>query len=140
MGQRSPMDHKPRVAVVDDDQRLRTLIEEELIDEGVHPVSCRNGQELLDLLDREQIDLILMDIMMPGMDGLTCLSQLRERGNSIPVLMVTALNDEVKRKEAEDHGATDYILKPDLFERLPALLQQHLQYNLQPLQDNQTSA
>ena len=127
MGQSLPMDRKPHVAVVDDDQRLRTRIEEELIDEGVHPVSCRNGQELLDLLDKEQIDLILMDVMMPGMDGLTCLSQLRARGNSIPVLMVTALNDEVKRKEAEDHGAADYILKPDLFERLPALLQQHLQ-------------
>ena len=126
MVQSLPKDRKPHVAVVDDDQRLRTLIAEELIDEGVHPVSCRNGQELLDLLDKEQIDLILMDVMMPGMDGLSCLSQLRARGNSIPVLMVTALNDEVKRKEAEDHGAADYILKPDLFERLPALLQQHL--------------
>ena len=115
-----------KVAVVDDDPRLRTLIAEELVDEGVTPLPCETGLSLLELLENESVDLIMLDLMMPGMDGVACLEEMRQRSIKIPVIVVTALNDEIKRKSVHDLGAADYILKPDLFERLPELLDQHL--------------
>ena len=114
------------VAIVDDDPRLRELIRDELIDEGVEAVVCSDGEALLELLDQQQIDLILLDLMMPKMDGLTCLQRLRERCNVVPVLVVTAFNEDKKRSEAKALGARDFILKPDLFERLPQLLERNL--------------
>ena len=114
------------VAIVDDDPRLRELIRDELIDEGVEPVMCVDGEALLELLGQRKIDLILLDLMMPKMDGMTCLQLLRERSNLVPVLIVTAFNEDNKRSEAKALGALDYILKPDLFELLPQLLERYL--------------
>jgi len=115
-----------QVAIVDDDPRLRKLIAEELIDEGMNPLPCETGLSLLELLECESVDLILLDLMMPAMDGIACLKELQTRSIQIPVIVVTALNDEIKRQNVHDLGAADYILKPDLFERLPELLDQHL--------------
>lgn len=120
------MDGHARVAVVDDDHRLQTLIQEELIDEGVQPLPCTSGEELLELIQHEQVDLILLDLMMPGMDGMSCLKALERAQCGTPILVVTALSDEIKRQEVMNHGASEYILKPDLFERLPDLLNQYL--------------
>ena len=120
------MASQPRVAFVDDDPRLRSLITDELTDEGVQAIACRSGQELLDLLESQSVDLILLDLMMPVMDGFACLQHLKTRQQTAPILVVTAFNDESKRQESLDQGASDYILKPDLFERLPELLQQYL--------------
>ena len=114
------------VAVVDDDPRLRELIRDELIDEGVEAVVCSDGEALLELLDQRQIDLILLDLMMPKMDGMTCLQRLKERFNVVPVVVVTAFNEDDKRSKAKALGARDYILKPDLFELLPELLERYL--------------
>ena len=123
------MSNQLRVAYVDDDPRLRSLMSEELVDEGVEPLICNTGQDLLDLLDERQIDLIFLDLMMPVMDGLTCLQQLKERSLNIPVLVVTSFNDENKRQESLAQGAKDYILKPNMFEKLPLLLDQYLDKN-----------
>ena len=114
------------VAIVDDDPRLRELIRDELIDEGVEPVVCPDGKALLELLNQRKIDLILLDLMMPNMDGMTCLQHLSERCNTVPVLVVTAFNESHKRIEAKALGASDFILKPDLFELLPKLLERFL--------------
>ena len=123
------MSGQAQVAYVDDDPRLRSLMTEELLDEGVNPLICCTGKELLDLLEIEQVDLIFLDLMMPVMDGLTCLQQLKERSLNIPVLVVTSFNDENKRQESLAQGAKDYILKPNMFERLPLLLDQYLDKN-----------
>ena len=120
------MDGKPRVAFVDDDPRLRSLMAEELLDEGVQPLAYSTGQELLDCLEAEKIDLILLDLTMPVMDGLTCLQYLHKRTENIPILVVSAFNDDVKRQESIENGAIDYIMKPDLFGRLPELLDRYL--------------
>ena len=120
------MNRSFQVAIVDDDPRLRKLIAEELIDEGVIAMPCETGLSLLELLESESVDLILLDLMMPAMDGVACLEEMRQRSIQIPVIVVTALNDEIKRQTVFDLGATDYILKPDLFERLPELLNEHL--------------
>ena len=114
------------VVIVDDDPRIRELIRDELIDEGVEPVVCPDGEALLKLLDQRKVDLILLDLMMPKMDGMTCLQRLSERPNLVPVLVVTAFNEDQKRSEAKALGASDFILKPDLFELLPELLKRYL--------------
>ena len=120
------MSGQPQVAYVDDDPRLRRLIGDELHDEGVEPLICSTGQELLDLLEDRTIDLIFLDLMMPVMDGLTCLRQLRERKINVPVLIVTGVDDQRRRQECLEQGAMDYVLKPELLERLPDLLKQYL--------------
>ena len=114
------------VAIVDDDPRLRELIRDELIDEGVEPVVCPDGEALLELLNQRKIDLILLDLMMPKMDGMTCLQRLNEIFNVVPVVVVTAFNEDHKRSEAKALGAREYILKPDLFELLPELVERYL--------------
>ncbi|NBS12992.1 MAG: response regulator [Gammaproteobacteria bacterium] len=114
------------VAVVDDDPRIRALLEDELTDEGFEPYLCASGAELLQLVDRQPIDLILLDLMMPEMDGLQCLQQLKTRRFPGSVVVVTALSDDAKRREAIESGAKDYVLKPDLFESLPGLINQYL--------------
>lgn len=116
----------PKVAVVDDDPRIRALLEDELNDEGLEPYLCASGYEMLELVQHQDIDLILLDLMMPELDGLQCLLKLREIGFSGNVLIVTALSDETKRRAALQAGARDYILKPDLFDSLPRLIDQYL--------------
>jgi DNA-binding response OmpR family regulator len=117
---------RPSVAVVDDDPRLRALLDEELSDEGFNPYLCASGFELLDLIDRHPVDLILLDMSMPGMDGIECLQQLKSRQFGGAVVIVTALSDDIKRREALSAGAKSYILKPDLFDSLPGLIDQYL--------------
>ncbi len=116
----------PKVAVVDDDPRIRALLEDELSDEGFTPCLCASGRELIELVQAEQIDMVLLDLMMPEIDGLQCLEKLRELSYPGPVVIVTALSDDSKRRQALSSGAKDYVLKPDLFDALPRLLYQYL--------------
>ncbi len=118
--------HSGTVAVVDDDPRLRTLLEEELQDLGVDPVLCVNGAELMALLQQQPVALILLDLMMPVMDGFACLDALRAKRSSVPVVVVTAHGDSSYRQRVLDAGASDYVLKPQLFERLPRLLTRYV--------------
>jgi DNA-binding response OmpR family regulator len=114
------------VAVVDDDPRLRDLLEGELVDLGVDPFLCSSGLDLIELLKITSVDLILLDLMMPVMDGFACLQELRERQFEGTVVVVTAHGDSSYRKRVIEAGASDYLLKPDLFEALPNLLNQYL--------------
>ena len=114
------------VAVVDDDPRLRSLLEEELQDLGVDPLLCDNGAALIELLANQHVDLILLDLMMPVMDGFACLDVLRDQRYAGPIVVVTAHGDPSFRQRVLAAGACDYVLKPDLFEALPGLLQRHL--------------
>ena len=115
------------VAVVEDDPRIRQLIEDEVVDEGHRVVSFSTAEAFLEVFKVERFDLVLLDLMLPGMNGLACLkamtSQASDR-NALPlVVMVTALNDRDMKRQTLEAGASDYILKPDLFVRLPELLQ-----------------
>ena len=95
----------------------------------MHVRAASNGREALDVLNDKANnipDLILLDLMMPKMDGMTCLQRLSERSNTVPVLVVTAFNEDHKRIKAKALGASDFILKPDLFELLPELLERYL--------------
>jgi len=114
------------VAVVDDDPRIRRLLGEELEDEGYRVLLFSDGFGLLDTIDSDPPDLILLDLMMPQLDGIQCLRKTRDSGYSGPILIFTALNDNEKRREAEEHGANEYILKPDLFENLSQVIKRYL--------------
>ena len=116
----------PKVAVVDDDPRIRALLEDELTDEGFTPCLCASGRELIELVSKQQIEMVLLDLMMPEIDGLQCLEKLREMAYPGPVVIVTALSDDSQRRQALSPGAKDYVLKPDLFDALPRLLHQYL--------------
>ncbi|MFM7313575.1 MAG: response regulator [Cyanobium sp.] len=115
-----------RVAVVDDDPRIRTLLEDELLDQGLSPALCAGPGELLELLRTQPIDLVLMDVVMPEMSGMDCLLQLRQIDYRGAVVMVTAIDDETIRTSCLENGARDYVLKNELFDRLNELLSTHL--------------
>lgn len=114
------------VAVVDDDPRIRALLEDELIDEGVTPLLCASGHQMLESVKKYDVKLILLDLMMPGMDGFQCLKELRTLAFQGAVVIVTALSDDAKRREALSEGASEYVLKPDLFSSLPGILDRYI--------------
>ncbi len=116
----------PLIAIVDDDPRIRKLLTEELEDLG-HPCACfTDGFELLGSCTTGKWALVLLDLMMPQLDGVECLKRLRAQGFKKPVLIFTALSDNDKRRDAEVAGADEYILKPDLFDNLHAVIDRHL--------------
>jgi DNA-binding response OmpR family regulator len=115
-----------RVLVVDDDERLYALIASYLEQNDVSPAPAENGRRALDLLEREAFDAVLLDVMMPGMDGLTVLKSLRARWPSLPVIMLTAKGDDTDRVVGLELGADDYLAKPfsprELLARIKAVL------------------
>lgn len=117
----------PKVAVVDDDPRIRRLLEDELIDLGYAITAYSNAFDLLQELDTNRPSIVLLDLLMPQMDGIECLRRIRSSGFEGPVIIFTALSDNEKRREADIEGATDYILKPDLFEHLELIIRKHLE-------------
>lgn len=112
------------VAVVEDNPRIRELLREEILDEGHQILDFSSAEEFLEAFSNreERFDLVLLDLMLPGMDGLCCLRSMRQTSMMPRVVIVTALNDSEKRRQALADGAEDYVLKPDLFQRLPEIL------------------
>lgn len=114
-----------RVLIVDDDLRLFELLQSYLGQNHVSALSAPDGQRALSLLETEAVDAVLLDIMMPGMDGLTVLRKIRER-SALPVIMLTAKGDETDRVVGLELGADDYLPKPfsprELLARLRAVL------------------
>jgi putative two-component system response regulator len=108
------MDAQPRVMVVDDEERIRRVMEAYLSPSGYRIVHARDGGEALDRARKEPPDLILMDIMMPVMDGIetTRLLKADPETRIIPVVMVTALGDLEDRVRAMEAGADDFLAKP----------------------------
>jgi two-component system OmpR family response regulator len=115
-----------RVLVVDDDLRLYELLASYLEQNGLRPAHVDRGSRALELLSREAFDVVLLDVMMPEMDGLSVLRKLRERWPALPVIMLTARGDETDRVVGLELGADDYLPKPfsprELLARLKAVL------------------
>ena len=101
-----------KVLVVDDEESIRSLLERVLSKAGHGVLSATNGQEAMDRLPRENIDIVLLDMKMPGMSGMEVLQQLATRWPDICVIMVTAIADLDTAVEAMKRGAYDYITKP----------------------------
>jgi two-component system OmpR family response regulator len=115
-----------RVLLIDDDARLAELLVGYLTPQGVALVHAGGGQAGLSALAAGGFDAILLDVMMPGLDGLAVLRKIREADNRIPVLMLTARGDEADRVVGLELGADDYVAKPfsprELLARLRAVL------------------
>ena len=112
------------ITIVEDKPLIRQLMAEEIEDEGHRVRSFSSAEDFLAVSSNLRSDLVLLDLILPGMDGLACLRELQRTmpQTSHRVVVVTALNDPATRQQALNLGAEDYILKPDLFERLPQLL------------------
>ena len=109
-----------RVVVVDDDEALRNAVRRALRLEGYDVDVARDGAEALDQLAGLRSDLVVLDVLMPVLDGITVCRRLRERGDDTPVLMLTARDTVSDRVVGLDAGADDYLTKPFALEELLA--------------------
>lgn len=116
---------KELVLVVDDDRRILRMLQLTLEAEGYRVVRASDGQAALDIFVEEVPDLVLLDIMMPGIDGCTVCQRIREF-SQVPIIMVTAKGSDDEKVQGLDAGATDYITKPfstrELVARVRAVL------------------
>ena len=108
-------DKKAKILIVEDEVILSKTCADGLSDEGFEVLEARNGKEGLELALREKPDLILLDLLMPVMDGLTMASQLRldDWGRNVPIIILTNLSDNNKISEALKHGIFDFLVKSD---------------------------
>ncbi|WP_372626043.1 two-component system response regulator OmpR [Arsukibacterium sp.] len=115
-----------KIIVVDDDLRLRALLERYLVEQGYQVRSVGNYEQMQRLMEREHFHLVVLDLMLPGEDGLSICRKLRQQNNDVPIIMLTAKGDEVDRIIGLEMGADDYLPKPfnprELLARIRAVL------------------
>ena len=120
-----------QVLLVDDDADLRDLLRTFFQQRGIEISVLHDANQLARRLERERPSIIVLDLMMPGVDGLSALRQLRSSGDTIPVIMLTARADGVDRVIGLELGADDYLGKPfmpqELLARIHAVLRRHEQ-------------
>lgn len=120
------VEKKFKIALVDDDESVRTSLCLNLQYEGYQVLMAPDGEIGKELITKEQPDLIVMDVMMPRKDGLQLCRELRESGNSTPIILLTARSQEVDKVLGLELGADDYLAKPfgvrELVARIKALL------------------
>jgi len=116
----------PTVLIVDDDEKLLKMLQRTLFYEELNVLTAVNGKAALGVIDEHKPDLLIVDWMMPVMDGLTLVQQLRSEKNTTPILMLTARDAIENRVEGLECGADDYLVKPfapaELVARVHALL------------------
>jgi len=114
------------VLIVDDQPNIRRLYEYTLEKNGYRPFTAANGEEALAVLDRQHIDLMILDVMMPVLDGYGCLKALRDGGSTVPVLVITAKDSAEDVRKSFLLGTDDFMVKPvdeiEMLLRIKALL------------------
>ena len=120
------------ILVVDDEKEIADLVEIYLVSDGYKVFKANNAQEGLEILDKEEIHLVLLDIMMPGMDGLEMCRRIRET-NNIPIIMLSAKSTDLDKILGLGTGADDYVVKPfnplELTARVKSQLRRYTQLN-----------
>ncbi|WP_203752813.1 response regulator transcription factor [Cellulomonas chitinilytica] len=114
------------VMVVDDEERIRTLISRSLTSAGHTAVCAADGFRALERLEGDDVDLVLLDLVMPRCNGLTVLSSMRQREDTTPVIVLTGVADVGARVQALDQGAIDVVVKPFSLVELLARTRRHL--------------
>ncbi|MGZ5202687.1 MAG: response regulator, partial [Telluria sp.] len=118
--------HSAKIMVVDDDVRLRDLLRRYLTEQGFTVVTAENATAMNKLWLRERYDLLVLDLMLPGEDGLSICRRLRGAGDQTPIIMLTAKGEDVDRIVGLEMGADDYLPKPfnprELVARIGAVL------------------
>jgi two-component system OmpR family response regulator len=116
---------QPHVLVVDDDREIRDLLSRFLAKHGMRVTAARDGVEMMKALAERGIDIVVLDVMMPGEDGLALCRRLRSQ-SGLPVIMLTAMGEETDRIVGLEMGADDYLAKPfnprELLARIKAVL------------------
>lgn len=127
------------ILVVDDEKEIADLVEIYLVSDGYKVYKASSAREGLDILSKEKIQIVLLDIMMPGMDGLTMCQKIRET-NNIPIIMLSAKSTDLDKIKGLANGADDYVTKPfnplELTARVKAQLRRYTQLNPQSTAEN----
>lgn len=119
------LDNKKTILIVDDEKMIINLLTKNLTKEGYNVIEAKDGLEAIEVAKSEKPDLILLDIMIPKLDGLTVCAQIKNIMN-VPILMVTAKDEELDKIVGLELGADDYITKPFSVRELKARIKAHL--------------
>ncbi len=123
------MPNNPKILVVDDEQLYRHLVKVNLESEGYEVLTATNGEECLEMVSNRHPDLVILDIMMPKLDGFSTLDRIRQF-SEVPVIMLTGKNDEQDRVHGLNAGADDYVAKPfsatELIARVRAVMRRSI--------------
>lgn len=117
-----------RILIVDDEEHILELLEYNLEQEGYEPIKADTGEKAIEILEKEEVDLVLLDWMLPGINGIDVLKNIRssDKINKLPVILLTAKGDEISKVVGLEVGADDYLTKPfsihELFARIKAVL------------------
>lgn len=103
---------KEKILIVDDEPRIRDVLQQFLAKKGYSPITAGSGEEAIQKAREEKPLVVLLDMRMPGMDGLATMKKLKEINDKIGIIMVTAVQDEDIALETMKTGAFDYIIKP----------------------------
>ena len=129
----------PHILVVDDDPTIRDLVVEYLSDNDLRTSAAASGREMFELFDTQAIDLVLLDLKLPGEDGMQLARALRERA-TVPIVLLTGRNEEADRVMGLELGADDYVTKPfsprELLARVRAVLRRYQVQATLPERDN----
>jgi len=125
----SPRRPAANILVVDDDPRLRDLLRRYLTEQGFHVFAAEDAVSMDRLRAVERLDLIVLDVMMPGEDGMSICRRLRQASDQTPIIMLTAKTEDMDRIRGLEIGADDYVAKPfnprELLARVNAVLRRH---------------
>ncbi|WP_069188073.1 response regulator transcription factor [Bacillus sp. FJAT-27251] len=123
-----------KILIVDDDKEIRHLISVYLENEGLETTQAETAYEALRLLEKQEFDLIILDIMMPEMDGMEACMKIREERH-MPIIMLSAKSEDMDKIQGLTSGADDYLTKPfnplELIARVKSHLRRYKKYNLQ---------
>ena len=121
-----------KVLIIDDDKELCALIKRSVLSEDIEADFCNTGKEGLQKLKEKEYQLVILDVMMPGMDGFETLEEIRKE-NSLPILMFTSKNDSASKVRGLRAGADDYLTKPfdmdELIARIISLIRRYTRFN-----------
>lgn len=121
-----------RVLIVDDDRELCALIKRSILSENIEADYCNTGKEGLEKLKEKEYQLVILDVMMPGIDGFETLEKIRTESN-LPILMFTSKNDSASKVRGLRAGADDYLTKPfnmdELIARIVSLIRRYTRFN-----------
>lgn len=127
-----------RILIVEDEAKIARFIELELTHEGYETEKAFDGRSGLDMALENRFDLMLLDVMLPGLNGLELLRRLRNEGSSLPVILLTARDSVMDKVTGLDMGADDYITKPFAIEELLARIRAILRKKERPAEKMQT--
>ena len=116
-----------KILVVDDETSILQSLEGILSDEGFEPICAGSAEEGLKIIDEEDVDLVLLDIWMPGMDGLTALEEIKKRDLVLPVIMISGHGNIETAVKATKSGAFDFIEKPPSYDKIVVAVNNGLQ-------------